>query len=133
MGDFNIDLLNYGHHALTDDFSNLMFSSHLMPSILHLTHIIDISSTIIDNIFVSNAFDSNILSGNLLSMISDHLPQFAILKDNAPEYNNTSYFAHDYRKFDEAGFLSEYSELDVTYLNDGSIDLNTKFDTFYQI
>ena len=82
MGDFNIDLLNYGHHTLTDDFINLIFSSHLIPSILHPTRITDTSSTLIDNIFVSNASDCNILSGNLLSMISDHLPQFAILKDN---------------------------------------------------
>lgn len=51
-------------------------------------------------------------------MISDHLPQFAILKDNAPKYKNTSYFGHDYSKFDETSFLSEYSDLDKSYLND---------------
>ena len=130
MGDFNIDLLNHGHHTLTDEFINLMFSSHLMPSILHPTRITDTSSTLIDNIFLSNASDCNVLSGNLLSMISDHLPQFAILKDNAPDYKNLSQFAHDYRKFDEASFLSEYSESDISYLSDESIDLNTKFDTF---
>ena len=130
MGDFNINLLNYGHHALTDDFSSLMFSSHLMPSILHPTCITDTSSRLIDNIFLSNTSDCNILSGNLLSMISDHLPQFAILKDNAPVYKNLSHFARDYKKFDEASFLTEYSELENSYLSDESTDLNTKFDTF---
>ena len=130
MGDFNINLLNYDRYTLTDDFINLMFSSHFMHSILHPSRITDTSSTLIDNIFLSNVTDSNILSGNLLSMISDHLPQFAILKDNAPEYKNTSYFAQDFRKFDEASFLSECSELDISYLNDESTDLNKKVDTF---
>ena len=72
----------------------------------------------------------NVLSGNLLSMISDHLPQFAILKDNTPEYKNMSYFAYDYRKFDEASFLSEYSKFDISYLKDENTDLNEKFNTF---
>lgn len=107
-----------------------MFSSHFMPSILHPTCVTDPSSTLIHNIFLSNVTDCNILSGNLLSMISDHLPQFANLKDNAPEFKNTSKFAHDYRKFHEASFLSEYSELDISYLNDESADLNIKVDTF---
>ncbi len=93
MGDFNIDLLNYGHHTLTDDFINLMFSSHFMPSILHPTRITDTSSTLIDNIFLNNVTDLDIISGNLLSMNSDHL---------TPEYKNMSYCAYDYRKFNEA-------------------------------
>ena len=101
-----------------------------MHSILHPSRLTDTSSTLIDNIFLSNVTDCNILSGNLLSMISDHLPQFVILKDNAPEFKNSSYFAHDYRKFDEASFLSEYSELDISYLNDESTYLNIKVDTF---
>ena len=131
MGDFTINLLNHGHHTLTGDFINLMFSSHFMPSTLHPTRITDTSSTLIDNILLINVTDCNILSGNLLSMISEHLPQFAILKYNAPEFKNTSYFAHDYRKFDEASSLSEYSELDISYLNDDSTDLNIKVDTFF--
>ena len=52
------------------------------------------------------------------------------MKDNAPEYKNTSYFAHDYRKFDETSFLSEYSEFEISYLSDESTDLNAKFDIF---
>ena len=131
IGDFTINLLNHGYHTLTDDFINLMFSSHFMPSTLHPTRITNASSTLIDNILLINVTDCNILSGNLLSMISGHLPQFAILKYNAPEFKKTSYFAHDYRKFDEASSLSEYSELEISYLNDDSTDLNIKVDTFF--
>ncbi len=100
-----------------------------MPFILHPTYITDNSSTLIDNIFFSYVTDCNILCDNLLSMISDHLPLFAVLKDNAADYKNT-YFANDYRKFDEASFLSEYSEVDISHLDDASTDLNTKFGTF---
>ena len=130
MGDFNIDLLNYGDHTLTNEFINLMFSAHFMPSILHPTRITDTSSTLIDNIFLNNTTDSDIISGNLLSMISDHLPQFAIRKGNAPDYKNMSYFAHDYRQFNERNFMSDYAEFDVSYLNDENTDLDAKFDTF---
>lgn len=130
-GDFNIDLLNYGHHTLTDNFINMMFSSHLMPSILHPTRITDTSSTLIDNIFLSNVSDCNILSGNLLSKISDHLPQFAILKDNAPEHKNITYFAYDYMKFDKPSFLSDYTDFDISYLEDEKTHLDTRFNTFY--
>ncbi len=75
-----------------------------MPSILHPSRITDTNSTLIDNIFLSNVTDCNIHSGNLLAMISDHLPQFAILKHNAPEYKNTSNFDDDYSMFDETSF-----------------------------
>eukprot|EP00794_Sanderia_malayensis_P013289 gene13290-14664_t len=130
LGDFNIDLLHYGDHTLTNESTNLMFSSHFMPSILHPTRITDTSSTLIDNIILNNTTDSDIISGNFLSMISDHLPQFAIRKGNAPDYKNMSCYAHDYRQFDERNFTSDYSEFDASYLNDQNTDLNSKFDTF---
>ena len=81
-------------------------------------------------IFLNNTTNSDIISGNLLCMISDHLPPFAIRKCNAPYYKNMSYFAHDYRQFDERNCMSDFPEFDVSYLNDGNTDLDTKFDTF---
>ena len=109
----------------TNDFINMMFSSHFMPSVLHPTRITDNSSTLIDNIFLSNIIDCCIVSGNLLSIISDHLPQFSVLKDKAPEYRNASYFGYDYRRFDKTKFLSDYSDIEKSYLNDKSwLDCN---------
>ena len=84
----------------------------------------------IDNIFLSNTTDSDIIGGNILSLISDHLPQFAIVNNSAPDYNNISYFVYDYSKFDETKFRTEYSEIQTAYLNDDSVDLNVKFDRF---
>ena len=130
MGDFNIDLLNYENHTATNEFVNMMFSYHFQPSILHPTRITDTSSTIIDNIYINNATESNICSGNILSLISDHLPQFAILYDNAPEYKTSSYYAYDYKNFNEGKFLSDYNDIERSFLNDNDIDVNQKFEIF---
>ena len=130
MGDFNIDLLKYDSHTPSNDFVNMMFSYHFQPSILHPTRITDTSSTIIDNIYVNNATESNIFAGNILSQISDHLPQSAILSENAPDFKTSSYFAYDYKTFDEAKFLADYKELDTSFLDDKSQHLNVKFNTF---
>ncbi len=43
MGDFNIDLLNYGNHSPTDDFINLLFSSQLISQ-TPAPHLLIISS-----------------------------------------------------------------------------------------
>ena len=107
MGDFNIDLLKYDNHTPSNDFINMMFSYHFQPSILHPTRITDSSSTIIDNIYVNNATESNIFAGNILSLISDHLPPFAILSENAPDYKTSSHFSCDYKTFDETKFLAD--------------------------
>ena len=108
----------------------MMFSYHFQPSLLHLTRITDSSSTIIDNIYVNNPTESNIFAGNILSLISDHLPQLAILSENAPDYKTSSYFAYDYKTFDEAKFLADHREMDTSFLDDGNQDPNGKFDTF---
>ena len=87
-----------------------MFSYHFEPSVLHPTRITDSSSIIIDNIYINNATESNIFAGNILSLISDHLPQFAVVNENAPDYKTSSYTVYDYKNFDEAKFLADYKD-----------------------
>ena len=79
MGDFNINLLNYDSHSETNNFINLIVSHYLLPHILHPTRITDHSATIMDNIF-SNSLETDTISGSLLSQISDHFPQFLVIK-----------------------------------------------------
>ena len=130
MGDFNIDLLKYDCHSATNEFVNMMFSHHFQPAILHPTRITDTSSTIIDNIYVNNATESNIYGGNILSCISDHLPQFTVLYNNAPEYKTSSFHVYDYKNLNEENFISDYKDVERSYLNDKEIDINRKFETF---
>ena len=77
LGDFNIDLLNYGQHSLTNEFLD-SFSSHmLLPHIVQPTRIRNNSKTLIDNIY-SNVITPNNISGNITATISDHLPNFLL-------------------------------------------------------
>ena len=79
LGYFNIDLLNYDSHISTGNFVSLFLSQHFLPYIVHPTRVSDQSATIINNIF-SNACNFDTISGNILTQISDHFPQFIIVK-----------------------------------------------------
>ena len=93
----------------------------------------DSSSTIIDIIYVNNASESNIFARNILSQISDHLPQFAILSEDALDYKTSSYFAYkyfDYKYLDKVKFLADYKEIETSFIGSDNMDVNGKFDTF---
>ena len=72
-GDFNLDLIQYGTHRPMAEFLDNLLSFSFCPSINQPTRISDISSTLIDNIFINcnpDKFDSAIICND----ISDHLP-----------------------------------------------------------
>ena len=121
MGDFNINLYNYSSHTETNDFINLMVSNYLLPHILHPTRVTDHFATIIDNIF-SNNCELDTLSGNLLSQISDHFPQFLIIKNITVDYRNCSLYQYDYSKFNKQSFINDFKELLWEDIND--VNLN---------
>ena len=75
LGDFNINLLNYNDHQLTNEFLDSLASNSFIPYILQPTRITSHSKTLIDNIF-SNIISHEMISGNITATISDHLPQF---------------------------------------------------------
>ena len=78
LGDFNFNLFNYNEHNQTNEFLDSLASISFIPLILQPTRITSHSNTLIGNIF-SNVIDPDIISGNLTAIISDHLPQFAIV------------------------------------------------------
>ena len=58
-----------------------MYSNFLQPCILEPTRIVGNNRpSLIDNIFI-NTYDKPILSGNFINQISDHIPNFAIVRD----------------------------------------------------
>lgn len=78
MGDFNIDLLKYNTHTITNDFLDQMFSNTFSPLITRPTRITSHTATLIDNIFTNNvSLDTN--NGLLFTDISDHLPVFTLV------------------------------------------------------
>ena len=129
MGDFNINLLNYEAHSETNDFINLMVSYYLLPYILHPTRVTDHSATIIDNIFSTNC-EYDTVRRNLLSQISDHFPQFLIIKNASVDYRNCSLFQRDYSKFSDQSFLKDFKKLSWDDRN--NLDINNKFEKFYE-
>ena len=131
MGNFNINLFNYDSHTETNDFLDLMISHYLLPHILHPTRVTDHSATIIDNIF-SNNCEMDTVSGNLLSQISDHFPQFLIINNITVDYRTCSLFQHDYSKFNESSFINDFNELTWNEMDDENIDINHKFNSFYE-
>ena len=89
----------------------------------------DNSSTIIDNIF-ANVCDQETVSGNILTQITDHFPQFLIVKNAGIAYKSLSYSYHDFSKLNVEKFQSDFANLDLTYLNDGQLVINSKFNRF---
>ena len=96
MGDFIFDLLNYATDNNTFDFLNTIVESGFLPLIHQPTRIPETRGTFIDNIF-SNNFEHETLSGNLVIKISDHLPQFAVVKRSIDISKATKYYKHDYK------------------------------------
>ena len=64
-------------HNETNEFLVSLASNSFIPLVLQPTRITSHSNTLTD--IFSNVIDPEIISGNLTAMISDHLPQFAII------------------------------------------------------
>ena len=86
MGDFNINLINYGSHMETQDYIDAMFQHSFIPLINKPTRITTTTATVIDNIYSNDVLGTNyLLHGIIYSDISDHLPIFLFTK----QINNT--------------------------------------------
>ena len=127
LGDFNIDLMHYNEHKLTNEFlDSLAFNSYLsyiiQPS-QHTSH----SRTLIANIF-SNVISKDIICVNITATISDHLPQFLVsLNTFANPPSNKSVFEKDWSKFDQENFILDYLDTDwsnLLNLNEKNVDLS---------
>ena len=129
MGDFNVNLLDFAYHTPTSDFVNNFFSHSLLSCIHHPTRVSEHRASIIDNIY-TNAINANIVTGNLLMQITDHFPQFMILKNTHVSHNKSESLKYDYSKFVEDAFLEDFNQIDFNYLENSDLDINSKFDRF---
>ena len=89
-GDYNLDLLKYNTHLPTEEFLNNLLSHSMIPSIRYPTRISELSSTLIDNIFINSIhYDFN--SSIIYNDISDHLPVAMHLKTKIFKGNKSEY------------------------------------------
>ena len=113
LGDFNINLLNYNDHSLTNEFLDSLSSKSVILYILQPTRITDRSETLIDNIF-SNVITVDAIPCNLTATISDHLPQIMIVPNVFPNppSNRSNIYERDGSNFDEVDFALDYFSID---------------------
>ena len=87
MGDFNINLLNANNDKSVSNFLDIFGSFSLLPQIIFPTRVTNSSETLIDNIFFDSS-NSKTCSGNLTWNISDHYPQFLMIKKYLSKQKN---------------------------------------------
>ena len=82
-------------------FLDSLAPNSFKPLILQQTRITSHSNTLIDNI-VSNVTDTDTVTGNLTAIISDHLPQFAIIPNMIGNIvgNKSKIYKKNWYKFD---------------------------------
>lgn len=131
MGDFNINLLNYKNHELTNEFLDIMYSNMFFPLITRPTRITSFNATLIDNIF-TNDLDNCLFSGLIFTDISDHLPVFSLLyiQDEFNKANENSYAV--YREYNNENLQKFRIELaNVNWMTFcGSTDPNNSYNEF---
>lgn len=113
MGDFNIDLINYESHHLTEEYINTLNSFSFQPLIIKPTRITHHSATLIDNIFF-NSLDHYTISGNIIYDISDHLPNFLIIDNAGISSKSRKVFKRDYINCDKSALINDFKGIDWT-------------------
>ena len=87
MGNFNLDLLRHGQHAITGEFVELYYNvfswSPTLPRDHKATRITSNNTSVIDNIFTNKVtFNCLSVNGLIVNDLSDHLPIFSISRGN---------------------------------------------------
>ena len=86
-GDFNINFLQHESQDSVRHFLDLMYDIGLYPLITKPTRITRTTTTLIDNIFTTD-IEQHYACGLLINDISDHLPIFAMCKNNIKNKDN---------------------------------------------
>ena len=84
VSDFNVDLLKFQEHELTNSYLELLLSFSLLPAVTKPTRITHNTASLIDHICVLNKSNQH-NSGIILSYISDHFPTFYIDQTRSPK------------------------------------------------
>ena len=87
-----------------------MYSNFLHPSTTEPTRLIKKQKpSLTDNILV-NFFNTKIISGNLFDKISDHLPNFVVIKDINNKQTKRKVKIRDMKNFNQDKYLEDLKE-----------------------
>ena len=131
-GDFNYNLLHYEKSTRISDFTNLIFSQCFTPTIVYPTRVVDNAQpSILDNIFINN-IDLDMFSGNITDKISDHMPNFLVIKNLGHAYINPSKIKkRDFSKFNKTQFLLDLENSGIFEKITLQNDTNNKYNLFH--
>ena len=133
MGDFNIDISQYGENTICNDFVDIMSSFCLLPVISLPTRITETSSTIIDNIFCNNVDNMlNVTPGILCTDLSDHLPIFCFVQGASIATCNDSFCTRSYSQGHIDAFINSVNDTDWLEIIQ-SDSAQTAFSNFFDI
>ena len=111
-GDYNIDLFS----SKSDDFTNVLLSANLYPTIFLPTRVTKHSSTLIDNFFTNTQLSWN--SGVFNSDLSDHFMIFLCIHITNLETNKSKSFLN--KQVNMSGFVHDVSCLSWDFITDAS-------------
>ena len=113
-GDFNYNLLNSDTDKHAASFLETMSINRYQPCILEPTRLVfGNKPTLIDNIFI-NSLEKDVFCGNLMSKLSDHLPQFILVKDIMKKPKKRCRLIKDYSNFCEEAYKADLRKI---YIN----------------
>lgn len=132
-GDFNVNILRYLDHNLTNQFLSMFLSNSFLPCISLPTRFSHNNATLIDNIF-TNRKSTHFESGLIIHDISDHLPIFLLStkKVNKQDCKNTIPMVRNFSKINIETFKSNLAKEDWNIVSNKS-DPELAFNEFSQI
>ena len=90
-----------------------MYSNSLQPTINKPTRVVDRHKpSLLDNIF-TNAIDKDIHTGNLTAKITDHMPNFIIMKNLSFEHKKVCRKVRCYKNFNLESYLLDIDSIDL--------------------
>lgn len=113
-GDMNINLLDT-KKSNSVDYMTTLASYNFLPYITRPTRITPDSATIIDHIFLKSPnkdLDSSVISGNLFCDISDHLPNFLLIRQKNNKKNHFDMSRPKIRVYNERNIATFVSKID---------------------
>ena len=114
LGDFNYNLFKYSFDKNVSHFTNMMLSNYLQPIINKPTRVVkNQKPSLIDNIFL-NATDKDITCGNLTSKISDHMPNFLVMKNVSFDRTKNQRKIRCTKNMDIFGYQRDVASIDLT-------------------
>ena len=132
-GDFNLNLIKYSKTTGINQFLGIVLCHNFMPQITLPTRVTGRTATPIDNILI-NSNENKCTSGNITTSVSDHLPQFLIIKTLKAKHTRQKTLKQlsEITKNLLANLQSEIKKTDWSLATENS-DVDLGFETFSKL